>query len=130
MQSSKCFSPFLLPDIPSKGNLLAIDSEFVSVAHEESFLADNGSKVTVTEGRNSLARVSVLDCRTNSIFMDDYVLPQEPVVDYLTRFSGIRPEDLDPGSSRHNLVAMRTAYLKLKLLVQRYVVRFILEFFR
>ena len=98
---------------------MAIDSEFVSVAHAESVLSDDGSRVTSLEGRYSLARLSMFDCQPNRVLMDDYVMQKEKVVDFLTRFSGIRPEDLDISSSRHNLVAMRTAYLKLKLLVQR-----------
>jgi len=114
-----------IPDIPQKGDLVAIDAEFVSVQHEESILTSTGSKVTLTEGRHALARVSVVHCRSDTVLIDDYVLPQEPVVDYLTRFSGINPGDLDPSSSSsHNnshraLVTMRTAYLKLRVLVDR-----------
>ena len=51
--------------------------------------------------------------------MDDYVLPSEPVMDYLTRFSGLTAEDLDPTASRHHLVTQRTAYLKLRYLIDR-----------
>lgn len=43
----------------------------------------------------SLARVSV--CRLNGeCFLDDYVVAREPIVDYLTRYSGIVPGDLEP----------------------------------
>lgn len=48
------------------------------------------------------------------MFVDDYVLPSERVMDYLTRFSGLTAMDLDPSSSRHHLVTPRTAYLKLR----------------
>lgn len=49
--------------------------------------------------------------------VDDYVLPTERIVDYKTRFSGIRPEDLDPAKSRHNLVSRIHARMKLKYLI-------------
>jgi len=108
-----------LPDLPRKGDLLAIDAEFVSVQHEDSYLSANGSKVTVTEGRHALARVSVVICQTNTVLIDDYVLPEEPIVDYLTRFSGVQQHDLDPITSTHHLVNLMTAKLKLRLLLKR-----------
>lgn len=52
--------------------------------------------------------------QADSVFVDDYVLPSERVMDYLTRFSGLTALDLDPSSSRHHLVTPRTAYLKLR----------------
>lgn len=57
----------------------------------------DGSKVVTKEGRQGLARVSVVDGRgygppaAAPVIMDDYVVQSEPVVDYLTRFSGITP---------------------------------------
>jgi PAB-dependent poly(A)-specific ribonuclease subunit 2 len=50
-------------------------------------------------------------------FIDDYVLTNEPIVDYLTNWSGIVSSDLDPRTSPHNLVALKTAYKKLWLLL-------------
>jgi PAB-dependent poly(A)-specific ribonuclease subunit 2 len=41
------------------------------------------------------------------------------VVDYLTRFSGLTHDDLEPATSRHHLVTPRAAYLKLRYLVDR-----------
>ena len=58
-------------------------------------------------------------CDADLVMTDDYVLPSEPVMDYLTRFSGLTAEDLDPATSRHNLVTSRTAYLKLRYLIDR-----------
>lgn len=63
---------------------------------EESRLRGDGSKVVTKQGRQALARVSVLDGRgvseaTAPVIMDDYVVQSEPVVDHLTRFSGITP---------------------------------------
>jgi PAB-dependent poly(A)-specific ribonuclease subunit 2 len=102
--------------LPKKGDLIAFDAEFVSVQEEESVMTDAGSKVTVRETRYALARISVLSCRTGQIMLDDHVLPREPVVDYLTRFSGIVAGDLDPKLSPHHLISTRSAYLKLRYL--------------
>ena len=41
----------------------------------------------------------------------------EPVVDYLTRYSGLHPGDLDPSVSRHHITTMKAAYLQLRQLV-------------
>lgn len=93
----------------------------MSVQEEESLLGDSGNKIVVRETRHALARVSVIDCRTRKIIIDDHVVPKEPVVDYLTRFSGIIPGDLDPKTSPHHLVTPRTAHLKLRFLMERCV---------
>lgn len=106
-------------DLPGAGDLIAFDAEFVSVQEEESVLTDSGSKLVIRETRYALARFSVIDCRSSNIILDDYVLPYEPVVDYLTRFSGIVEGDLDPKNSPHHLISTRSAYLKLRCLTER-----------
>lgn len=50
-------------------------------------------------------------------FIDDHVKRTEPVWDYLTRFSGVQPGDLDQTMSRHHLVTLKKAYMKLRYLV-------------
>ena len=49
--------------------------------------------------------------------MDDHVHLNEPVWDYLTRYSGVQDGDLDPATSQHHLVPLKHAYLKLRYLV-------------
>jgi len=105
--------------LPGKGDLVAFDAEFVSVQEEEAILTDTGNKITIREMRHALARVSLMDCISGNLIIDDYVLPREPIVDYLTRFSGIVASDLDPKTSPHHLVSTRTAYLKLRCLMER-----------
>ena len=100
-------------------NFIAFDAEFVQVQHEDSILTATGSKMILREGRNALGRMSLIDCRTGRTILDDHVLPREPVVDYLTRFSGIKPSDLDPKSSPYHLISSRHAYLKMRFLVER-----------
>ena len=109
--------------LPGQGDLIAFDAEFVSVQEEESILDERGSKVTIREGRLALARMSVIDCRSGTVILDDYILPCEPVVDYLTRFSGITASDLDPKTTPHHLISMQSAYLKLRYLTERRVSR-------
>jgi hypothetical protein len=43
-------------------------------------------------------------------------------MDYLTRFSGLVHGDLDPATSVHHLVSLKTAYLKLRWLVDNGIV--------
>jgi PAB-dependent poly(A)-specific ribonuclease subunit 2 len=50
-------------------------------------------------------------------FIDDYISTSEPIVDYLTEYSGIHPEDLDPVRSRHTVIPLKSAYKKLRVLV-------------
>ncbi len=67
-----------------------------------------------------LARVSVLrgDGTMEGVpFIDDYIGTSEPIVDYLTEYSGIYPEDLDPDRARHPVIPLKTAYKKLRLLL-------------
>jgi PAB-dependent poly(A)-specific ribonuclease subunit 2 len=98
---------------------VAFDAEFVSVQEEETRMNESGSKVVIRDTRYAVARISVIDCDTRKVILDDHVLPKERVVDYLTRFSGIVAEDLDPVKSPHNLISSRSAYLKLRYLMEQ-----------
>merc|ERR1711871_549305 len=46
--------------------------------------------------------------------MDHYISSPEPVADYLTKYSGVEPGDLDPNVSRHYVTTLKAAYLQLK----------------
>jgi hypothetical protein len=107
---------------------LAFDAEFVSVEVEKVEMDSRGQRIVHDEGRQVIARISILECLSSStptttdrypvnLLVDDYILPIEPIVDYVTRFSGLHEEDLNPVLSRHAVVPNRTAYLKLKYFV-------------
>lgn len=63
------------------------------------------------EARKELLEANVIPL---TLLCDDYVLPSEPVVDYVTRFSGLTADDLNPAISSHALIPHRSAILKLR----------------
>lgn len=112
--------PLVPAEGPSPGMLVALDAEFVSMQNEEIEVKADGSRSVVRPSRLGLARVSVLRGEGEDegvAFLDDYIITKEPVVDYLTEFSGIHVGDLDPVQSRHALVPLKVAYKRLWLLL-------------
>ena len=106
------FTPLAPPtEFPvAKGTIVAIDAEFVAVTHEESRTDHRGRTVVVKPARLALARVSCVRGEgpmAGVPFIDSYIQQAEPVVDYLTRFSGLQPGDLDPSVSRHHIETMK-----------------------
>ena len=75
--------------------------------------------------RLGLARVSVLrgdGPHQHLPFINDHIIIREPIVDYLTKYSGLKPGDLDSNRSTHALVTLKIAYRKLWLLLNLGVV--------
>lgn len=88
-----------------------LDAEFVCVEKEEFEMKEDGRRVFLKPARLVLARVSVVrgdrvDRMGLSFFnfgssqivfwagdvvIDDYIRTSEPVIDYLTKYSGILP---------------------------------------
>jgi PAB-dependent poly(A)-specific ribonuclease subunit 2 len=86
-------TPLSPAELPRPGSLVSIDAEFVSLQDEEVEYRSNGPRKVIRPKRMSLARVSVLRGEGESTglpFIDDYINTSEPIVDYLTEFSGIR----------------------------------------
>ena len=80
-------------EVPYRGTLVSIDAEFVSLQQEEVEYRSNGVQKLIRPSRMALARVSVIRGEgeeTGVPFIDDYIQVNEPIVDYLTEFSGIR----------------------------------------
>merc|ERR1711988_910332 len=120
LANSKTPSFVSLPssELPGKGDIVALDAEFVALEVEQYQLKD-GTRVISKEDRKTVARVSIIDGRTKKVIIDDYVLPTETVVDYLTRFSGLSRQDLDPLTSLHNLISSRASYMKVRYLLDK-----------
>ncbi|KAI3642857.1 hypothetical protein MP228_012412 [Amoeboaphelidium protococcarum] len=100
--------------------LAAIDAEFVSVSQEQIEFRSDGSRSVLRPQMNQLARLSLLRGQDPSYlkpFVDDYILVSQPVQDYLTEYSGIQPDDLDPQKSKKRLVHRKAAYLQLRTLI-------------
>ncbi|CEL05425.1 Putative PAB-dependent poly(A)-specific ribonuclease subunit pan2 [Aspergillus calidoustus] len=105
---------------PSPGTPVALDTEFVDLEKAEINVKADGSQEIVRPNKSGLARVSVLrgsGVREGAPFIDDYISVKEPIVDYVTQYSGIKPGDLDPRTSPHNIVPLKVAYKKLWLLL-------------
>ncbi|KAL2003678.1 hypothetical protein VTN02DRAFT_2828 [Thermoascus thermophilus] len=105
---------------PEPGTPVALDTEFVDLEKAEIEVKADGSQEIIRPNKSGLARVSVL--RGSGVsegvpFIDDYITIKEPIVDYVTQYSGIKPGDLDPRTSEHNLVPLKVAYKKLWLLL-------------
>lgn len=75
-----------------------------------------------THGRSSSNQSSQSTQHQHIAFIDDYIsFKDQPVVDYLTQYSGIRPGDLHPKHSPHlrtgHLVPLKYAYKKIWILL-------------
>lgn len=98
----------------------AIDCEFVSLREEVADFTSEGKKTVISPAYLSLARVSLVRASgplKGTVCLDDYIEPREEIVNYLTQFSGIRPEDLNKETSTHNLITLKTAYRKLRYMI-------------
>lgn len=80
-------------ELPDHNSLVSIDAEFVELQREETEFKSDGTKKVLRPSQMSLARVSVLRGEGEEEakpFIDDYIHTSEPVVDYLTEYSGIK----------------------------------------
>ncbi|KAF4826097.1 PAN2-PAN3 deadenylation complex catalytic subunit PAN2 [Colletotrichum siamense] len=110
----------LATEQPGPESIVALDTEFVAVRQPEIEMNSDGERETIRPIVYALARASVVRGQGEDEgvpFIDDYISIREPIVDYLTSYSGITHEDLDPRVSKHNLVSLKVAYKKLWILL-------------
>lgn len=116
----KTYRPLTPQEAPGEGTVIALDTEFVAVRQPEIEMNSDGERETIRPIVYALARVSVVRGSGEDEglpFIDDYIASKEPIVDYLTSYSGIVHGDLDPRLSKHNLVSLKIAYKKLWILL-------------
>lgn len=105
---------------PGPDTIVALDTEFVALKQPEIEMNSEGEMETIRPMTHALARVSVVrgqGMEEGLPFIDDYIIIKEPVVDYLTLYSGITRNDLDPRTSQHTLVPLKLVYKKLWVLL-------------
>ncbi|KAH8307094.1 hypothetical protein KR044_004695, partial [Drosophila immigrans] len=85
-----------------RNRYLAMDCEMVGVGH-------NGQDAM-------LARVSIVN-KVGEVLLDKHVKPRQPVIDYRTSVSGIRPEDIEHGEDFKVVQAEVVKLLQGKVLV-------------
>eukprot|EP00040_Diaphanoeca_grandis_P023802 m.130004 g.130004 ORF g.130004 m.130004 type:complete len:1203 (-) comp29449_c0_seq2:380-3988(-) len=115
--------PIMREHVPGEGDIVALDAEFVSIAKEEAEIrSGNHNKSTLKPAQMACARISAVygsGPLKGQVLFDDYIKASEPVVDYLTQYSGVKPGDLDPGISTKHLTTLKNCYSKLRYLENR-----------
>ncbi|AAS53317.2 AFL055Wp [Eremothecium gossypii ATCC 10895] len=108
-------------EAPKPGSLVALDAEFVALSEDQVEISCKGTKTLIKPAKTALARVSVLRGEGDLAgvpFIDDYIVNTKHIEDYLTKYSGIEPGDLDPDTSSKPLVTRRVVLRKIWLLLQ------------
>ncbi|PON30540.1 PAB-dependent poly(A)-specific ribonuclease subunit PAN2 [Trichoderma gamsii] len=105
---------------PGPETIIALDTEFVAVRQPEIEMNSDGERETIRPIVYALARASVV--RGQGVdegvpFIDDYISIREPIVDYLTSYSGITANDLNPHTTKHSLLPLKVVYKKLWILL-------------
>lgn len=119
-RNNNAFGLFDDEETPGPGTKFALDCEFVMTARDEAIIWGDGTRRVVSPAKMALGRVSVIrgdGPRKGLAIIDDYIEVKEPVVDYLTRFSGLSEGDLNPATSRFDVKSLKTVYRRLRCLV-------------
>lgn len=107
------------------GSNAAMDSEYVIENYKRQEITPDGSVKIIKQEVKVLARLTAIQRVINKdneedirIIFDDYVSHDKPIEDYLTKFSGILPNDLSTQSSTKKLHERQETYRKFWILVK------------
>ncbi|TRY80386.1 hypothetical protein TCAL_14520 [Tigriopus californicus] len=112
------FCPLDDNEVPRAGDLVALDAEFVTLTPEEKSSGRNGRLITVKAAVRLVGRVTCVrgwGPRRGVPFIDDHISCEEEISDYVSKYSGIFPGDLDPTQSSHHF--LKRTYKKVRHLV-------------
>ncbi|TRY81155.1 hypothetical protein TCAL_13428 [Tigriopus californicus] len=114
------FCPLDDNEVPRAGDLVALDAEFVTLTPEEKSPGRNRRLITVKAAVRLVGRVTCVQGwgpRRGVPFIDDHISCEEEISDYVSKYSGIFPGDLDPTQSSHHLTSLKRTYKKVRHLV-------------
>ncbi|XBW34956.1 hypothetical protein QEN19_000520 [Hanseniaspora menglaensis] len=104
---------------------VAMDSEYVIENYKRQEISPEGSVKIIKQEVKVLARLTVIQRVVGednnddiAIIFDDYVSHENPIEDYLTKFSGILPNDLNPELSDKKLHERQETFRKFWILVK------------
>lgn len=139
------FLPLEANEIPSSGDLVALDAEFVTLRPEVKSIGDDRQSIITRGAQRAVARVTCIrgqgplygsnnciicyillySCTLYILsfrllfpvpFVDDFISCEEEISDYVTKYSGIYPGDLDLHTSSKYLTTLKTTYKKILFL--------------
>ena len=97
-------------------SVLALDCEMVGVGEQGQYSKKFVKRSTNTIEYDILARVSIVDQNLNCVY-DKYAKPTQPVTNYRTEFTGIRPRDIENGENFKKIQQEVADILNGKILV-------------
>ena len=97
-------------------SVLALDCEMVGVGEQGQYSKKFVKRSTNTIEYDILARVSIVDQNLNCVY-DKYAKPTQPVTNYRTEFTGIRPRDIENGENFEKIQQEVADILNGKILV-------------